>query len=93
MIINENGVSREMTADEEARMGEIAIIDAPSQLDLIGAQILYTALMTDTLIKADHTFEVVRYFYGMKIYSAVQVYHFVDKSVLTAEQYNAIVGE
>lgn len=51
MTINENGVSRDMTAEEEARVSSLVTEEEPSQLDMIEAQVLYTAMMTDTLIE------------------------------------------
>lgn len=50
MIINENGVAREATAEEIARIEGLATEDTPSLIDTIEAQVLYTALMTDTLL-------------------------------------------
>jgi uncharacterized XkdX family phage protein len=34
----------------------------------------------------------IKKFYEMGLYSAVQVYKFVEKGIITTEQYNAIVG-
>jgi hypothetical protein len=51
MIINVNGVSREMTEEEEERFDNMIVDEVPTQLDAIEAQVLYTAMMTDTLIE------------------------------------------
>ena len=51
MTINENGVSREMTAEEIERYNATTVEESPSQIDMIEAQVLYTAMMTDTLIE------------------------------------------
>lgn len=51
MIININGESREMTEEEASRIDSLVTGDMPSQIDMIEAQVLYTALMTDTLIE------------------------------------------
>jgi hypothetical protein len=53
MIININGESREMTDEEVARIEELITGDIPSRLDEIEAQVLYTALMTDSLLEED----------------------------------------
>ena len=53
MIININGESREMTEEEIERVNSLVQDEAPSQLDAIEAQVLYTALMTDTLLEED----------------------------------------
>ena len=53
MIININGVSREMTAEEVERFNSLTVLEPPSQLDLIEAQVLYTALLTDTLLEEE----------------------------------------
>lgn len=53
MIINENGVSREATPEEIAEIESAYTEEVPSQLDVIEAQVLYTALMTDTLLEED----------------------------------------
>lgn len=37
-------------------------------------------------------FEKIRKFYDMGLYNAVQVYKFMEKGVITGEQYNEIVG-
>ena len=37
-------------------------------------------------------FEKIKKFYKMKLYTAVQVYHFAEKGVITFEQYNEIVN-
>lgn len=38
-------------------------------------------------------FEKIKRFYDLGLYSAVQVYKFMEKGVITATQYNVIVGE
>lgn len=51
-------VYRDATAEEEAeikRMTAEIPPDEPTQLDVIEAQVLYTALMTDTLLEEDLT--------------------------------------
>lgn len=45
-------VNREMTPEEEAEM-VTPEADIPTQLDKIEAQVLFTALMTDTLIEGE----------------------------------------
>ena len=37
-------------------------------------------------------YEKIKKFYNMGLYSAVQVYRFVEKGIITAEQYNTIVN-
>ena len=51
MIININGESREMTEEEIARIEGLITGDEPSRVDEIEAQVLYTALVTDTLLE------------------------------------------
>lgn len=51
MIININGESREMTQEEIDRINSLIIAESPDRLDAIEAQVLYTALLTDTLIE------------------------------------------
>jgi len=49
-------VEREMTAEEIAELEILQSqipIEQPTQLDRIEAQVLYTALMTDTLIEEE----------------------------------------
>ena len=46
-------VNREMTAEEAAMPQFEEIEEEPTQLDKIEAQVLYTALMTDTLIEGE----------------------------------------
>ena len=56
MKIFENGSIREMTPEEEAeylRHQAEMQPDEPTQLDRIEAQMMYTALMTDTLIEGE----------------------------------------
>ena len=51
--ISENGIVREMTAEEEIEYNKSssAVPQQPTQEDRIEAQVLYTALMTDTLLE------------------------------------------
>ncbi len=51
--ISENGIVREMTAEEETEYNKpiSVVIQEPTQEDRIEAQVLYTALMTDTLLE------------------------------------------
>ena len=51
MIININGESREMTEDELERYKSMETHDEATQLDVIEAQVIYTAMMTGTLIE------------------------------------------
>lgn len=53
MRIFENGSIREMTPEEEAEYNNSIpnIPPEPTQEDCIEAQVLYTALMTDTLLE------------------------------------------
>lgn len=51
MKINIDGVVREMTEEEENRFRSFETKDEPTQLDIIEAQALYTAMMTGTLIE------------------------------------------
>lgn len=53
MIININGESREMTDEEVERVISLVTGDEPSHIDEIEAQVLYTALMTDTLLEEE----------------------------------------
>ena len=47
-------VAREMTPEEEAIISVTEEpVEMPTRLDLIEAQMLYTALMTDTLIEGE----------------------------------------
>ena len=47
-------VAREMTAEDEAALPQDEeAVEEPTQLDRIEAQVLYTALMTDTLIEGE----------------------------------------
>ena len=49
-------VTREMTAEEEAELEALQEAEPapqPTQLDKIEAQVLYTALITDTLIEEE----------------------------------------
>ena len=52
MIIKINNISRDMTPEEEAEYQSMFDIpQEPTQEDRIEAQVLYTALMTDTLLE------------------------------------------
>ena len=53
MRINDNGIYRDMTPEEEAEYNNSIpnIPQEPTQEDRIEAQALYTALMTDTLLE------------------------------------------
>lgn len=46
-------VTREMTAEEVASSQVEEAVEEPTQLDKIEAQVLYTAIMTDTLIEEE----------------------------------------
>lgn len=50
MKININGVTRDMTAEEQAEMVQSSA-QGPTQLDRVEAQAAYTAMMTDTLLE------------------------------------------
>ena len=58
-IITDNGVYRyklvdgevAKRTDEEMNMDIVEAINVPSQLDIIEAQVTYTAMMTDTLLE------------------------------------------
>ena len=51
MKINDNGIVRDMTPEEESAFLEVQIQLQPTEQDKFEAQLLYTALMTDTLIE------------------------------------------
>lgn len=54
LFINRNGVLSKMTQDEEeeyAQLKEEVPAEEPTQQDRIEAQVMYTALMTDTLLE------------------------------------------
>lgn len=53
MRINDNGIYRDMTEEEVAEYMKLIsnIPKEPTQEDRIEAQVLYTALMTDTLLE------------------------------------------
>lgn len=53
MKVNENGIVRDMTPEEETEFlnNRATVITAPTQQDRFEAQLLYTALMTDTLLE------------------------------------------
>ena len=46
-----NGKPMECTAEEIAEQKNIEVVHTPSQLDIIEAQVAYTAMMTDTLLE------------------------------------------
>lgn len=50
MKINDNGIVRDMTPEEESEFITMQIQPQPTEQDKLEAQVLYTALMTDTLI-------------------------------------------
>ncbi len=52
MKINDNGIYRDMTEEEVSEYQSMPDIpQEPTQEDRIEAQVLYTALMTDTLLE------------------------------------------
>lgn len=51
MIININGEQREMTEEEVAKYKAMETQDEITPLDTIEAQVIYTAMMTGTLIE------------------------------------------
>ena len=53
MKIIENGIVRDMTEEEVQRYESLTTPDVPSQIDILEAQLLYTAIMTDTLIEGE----------------------------------------
>lgn len=56
MKIKENGIWRNMTTEEIEewkKQQEELLQEEPSQLDKIESQLMYTALMTDTLIEEE----------------------------------------
>ena len=64
--------------------------------DKIEAQVMYTALMTDTLLEeseAQSMFEKIKRFYNLKLYTDKQVRKFCEKGFISADQYKEITGE
>lgn len=51
MIITINGEPREASPDEIQKYNGMAVEDLPTQIDTIEAQVLYTAMMTNTLLE------------------------------------------
>lgn len=67
--------------------------ETATQLDLIEAQVTYTAMMTDTLLEVQQMFERIKKWYKLGIWSKSMVANAVSKGKLTEEQYAEIVGE
>ena len=63
----------------------------PTQEDRIEAQVLYTALMTDTLLEGQTMFEKIKRFYKLGLYTKEQVFKFFEKGVITEEQFKETV--
>ena len=63
----------------------------PDQLDIIEAQITYTAMMTDTLIYESRMKENVLKWYKQKLWNEEKVKDAVIKNILTEEDVNEII--
>lgn len=89
----------------EGKVIEVAEEDKPKVVDpeqqataqdKIEAQVMYTALMTDTLLgksEAQSMFEKIKRFYDLKLYTDKQVRKFCEKGIITADQYKKITSE
>lgn len=84
---------------EVAEEDKPKVVDPEQQataLDKIEAQVMYTALMTDTLLgksEAQSMFEKIKRFYDLKLYTDKQVRKFCEKGIITADQYKKITSE
>lgn len=63
----------------------------PTQLDIIEAQITYTAMMTDTLIYKSRIKDKVLKWYKQKLWNEEKVKDAVIKNILTEEDVNEII--
>lgn len=76
-------IYRDMTPEEIAELEKIQTElpeEQPTQQDRIEAQVMYTALMTDTCLR-------------LHLYTKKQIRQFCNKGVITPEQYKQITGE
>lgn len=80
MKINDNGIVRDMTPEEESAFLEVQIQLQPTEQDKLEAQMLYTAIMTNTLTNGEYPIsEKIKRFYDLGLY--------------TSEEYKTITGE
>lgn len=92
-------VYRDATPEEIAEMQkqqEQLSPEEPTRFDCIEAQMMYTALMTDTLLEEmeeQFMFEKIMKFFKMKLYTKKQIHQFAEKGVITPEQYKQITGD
>ena len=94
-----NGEYVELTEEEIEEAKKQSEIDKalfgipqePTQEDRIEAQVLYTALMTDTLLEGQTMFEKIKRFYKLGLYTKEQVFKFFEKGVITEEQFKETV--
>lgn len=87
----------------EAELAVRAAETQPSQLDRVDAQATYTAMMTDTLLDAPAAYdagsaaatmaEKIQKWYEQGLWGAAQVAQAVEKGLLSAQQYEQIVGD
>ena len=84
---------------EVAETDKHKVVDQEQQAttqDKIEAQVMYTAIMTDTLLEESEVqsmFEKIKRFYDLKLYTDKQVRKFCEKGFITQEQYKEITGE
>lgn len=89
----------------EEELAARALAAQPSQGDRVEAQAIYTAMMTDTLLDTPAVYEGgeitsaatmaerIQKWYGQGLWGAAQVAQAVEKGLLTAQQYEEIVGD
>lgn len=89
----------------EAELAALALAAQPSQVDRVEAQATYTAMMTDTLLDTPAVYEGgeitsiatmaerIQKWYDQGLWGAAQVAQAVEKGLLTAQQYEEIVGD
>lgn len=65
----------------------------PTQLDMIEAQVTYTAMMTDTLLEVSQMYEKIKKFYSMGLWTGDMVKTAVDKGLITNEECAEILNE
>ena len=82
--------------DEEDKPKVVDPEQQATTQDKIEAQVMYTALMTDTLLEESEVqsmFEKIKRFYDLKLYTDKQVRKFCEKGIITADQYKKITSE
>lgn len=89
----------EELARREAHNGKYAIVDdgveentAPTQLDILEAQVTYTAMMTDTLLEVQSIKEKIAKWYRMGLWTEAMVHNAAAEGVLTEAEVSSLTG-